>query len=191
MRAVVSLLGAVAMADVFDTNFPVDFIAKIGASLTSPYDPVILIRNMALFATVWFDTLAPFESQAVGLHSNLGRVECLNTTRNKNIALAFATKRIGENLFPDAASQTALNAYFQTTFQGLGLNYNDVSATDWSKPSNIGNAAAAAVIAAHVNDGANQDGCLSGAGNKVYNKQRYGDYTGYTPVNTDVTLVDR
>jgi hypothetical protein len=114
-------------------------------------------------------------------YSRLGRrPPAERTNRNKNIAIVYASYRILNSLFP------GFKANWRSMLTSLGLNPDDNS-TSKQSPIGIGNLAGNAVVAFREHDGDNQ---LGDEGGRVYNREPYRDYTGYTPVNTAYEIVN-
>jgi hypothetical protein len=160
-------------------------IPAIGQPLNGtwgPGDASLIFRALTLMGNGWFDAIAPYHPTAVGIHSNLPRRPANeHTDYNRNVALLHASFHILNELMP------AYNSTWRRMLTNAALNPNDTS-TDLSTPVGIGNAAAAAIIAARVsNDGFNQYG---NAGGCAHNCLAYSDYTAYSPANTPTQLND-
>jgi len=164
----------------FDTgNAPIEVIipnvipaifASVGGG-----DASLILRYTTLITNGWFDGIAPYQLSAVGVYSHLGhRPPAEQTIRNKNIAILYASYRVLNSLFP------GFKTTWRTMMANVNLNPDDISASKQS-PTGIGNLAGAAVVAFREHDGDNQ---LGDEGGRVYNREPYRDYTGYTPVNT-------
>jgi hypothetical protein len=133
-------------------------------------------------AVSWFDATAPYHPTAVGVFSRLGRRPASEraTNRNRNIAALYAQKQVIDGIDP-----VGRGGPYRALMVSIGLNPDDES-VDPTTPVGIGNLAGKAVVAAAVNDGANQLGNIG----RKYNGQPYEDYTGYVPVNTAYNLID-
>jgi hypothetical protein len=132
--------------------------------------PPIVARALALAHTCMYDAWVPYDTRALAaVASSIARRPASEATlANKSKAVSFAAYRCLSNLFPAGTLR------LQAVFRAQGYDPNDLS-LNLATPQGIGNAAAAAVIAARANDGSNQYGTLAlGA---------YADYTGYTPSN--------
>jgi hypothetical protein len=160
-------------------------IPAIGQPLNGtwgPGDASLIFRALTLMGNGMYDAIAPYHPTAVGVHSNLPRRPVNEQTDyNRNVALLHASYHILNQVMP------AFNANWRTMLTNASLNPDDLS-MDLSTPVGIGNTAAAAIIAARVNnDGFNQSGAAGGC---AHNCLPYADYTGYTPVNTPTLLND-
>ena len=132
--------------------------------------PPIVARALAVAHTCMYDAWAPYDSRAIASTASTPRrplVEQNDT--NKATAISFAAYRCLVNLFP--AGTPRLDAVMRS----LGHEPLDTT-TSLATAQGIGNAAAAAVIAARRNDGANQYGDLHAGA--------YSDYTGYASLNS-------
>src|SRR5262245_11469532 len=142
--------------------------------------PPVLSRQMMIWAVAMFDAWAAYDDKAVGtrLGGSLRRPPAERTLANKNKAVAYASYRALLGVY-------AMDApYLREQMQQLGYDPDDAS-TDPSTPQGIGNAAAAAVLAYRLHDGANQLGDEPGCSGESYS-----DYTNYQPVNTADRCVD-
>jgi hypothetical protein len=169
----------------FDTgNFIVELISRLrvtGDDIASG-DVTVLERLNHYSAVSWYDATAPYHRTAVGVFSRLGRRPAAEaaTNRNRNIAALYAQKQVINGIDPVRRASV-----YKELMQSVGLNPDDES-VDPTTPIGIGNLAGKAVVAAALNDGANQLGNLG----RRYNGQPYEDYTGYRPVNTAYDLKD-
>lgn len=143
-------------------------------------DASIIIRITTLVANAWFDAIAPYHPTAVGVYSRISRRPPIEgaTSRNKNIALMYASYRVLNSLLPQNASD------WRAMMQSVGLNPDDMS-QDTATPVGVGNVAGMAIVKAREHDGMNQVG---DEGRPHYNRRPYADYTGYKPVNTPQEL---
>ena len=142
---------------------------------TSPNDAPIILRHTTLITNAWFDAIAPYHPTAKGVYTRLSnRPPAEATTRNKNIAMAYATYRLLNRLMPRFATD------WRQMLVSVGLDPDNAS-TDVTTPIGIGNVAGTAVATARERDGMNQ---LGDEGGRVYDLRPYADYTGYVPVNT-------
>jgi len=164
----------------FDTgNAPIEVIipnvipaifASVGGG-----DASLILRYTTLITNGWFDGIAPYQPSAVGVYSHLGhRPPAEQTIRNKNIAILYASYRVLNSLFP------GFKTNWRTMMSNVNLNPDDNNASK-QNPIGIGNLAGAAVVAFREHDGDNQ---LGDEGGRLYSREPYRDYTGYTPVNT-------
>ena len=133
--------------------------------------PTVTARALGVVHTSMFDAWAAYDTRAIGTRygNKLRRPPQEHTLENKNKAVSFAAYAALVDLFPARADDFAL--------QMKELGYS-VDGSDTSIPATIGTTAAQAVIAFRHKDGSNQ---LGG----------YADTTGYQPVNTPDTVVDR
>lgn len=142
--------------------------------------PTILSRDMAVALTAMYDAWAAYDARAVGtrLGGTLRRPPAERTRANKEKAIAYATYRALEELYPEDA------AWLAAQLRRFGFDPGDRS-TDVATPQGVGNVAAAALLAYRRSDGANQQGDLAGPSGKPY-----ADYTGYRPVNPPDRIID-
>jgi hypothetical protein len=145
-------------------------------------DASLILRIAALLTNGWFDSIAPYHPTAVGVYSNMGRRPITEhaTNRERNIAILYASYHILDNLLPK------FHASWANMLTTNGLDANDVH-TDNVSPAGIGNAAAAAIVAARDHDGMNQ---LGDEGGQVYNRHPYAEYLGYRPRNSAYAIHD-
>jgi hypothetical protein len=179
-----ALFSPVAQAFDFDTgNAPIEVVIPAAAprivETVNPGDATLVLRYTTIITAGWFDAIAPYDDLADAIHTDLGRRPAAEQTdRNRNIAILYASHRVLDNLLPQYASD------WDAMLSDVGLDPNDTNVV-LDNPAGIGNAAAAAIIAAREHDGMNQlgdeDGCR-------YNCRPYSDYTGYKPYNTPEIL---
>jgi hypothetical protein len=133
--------------------------------------PTVTARAIGVVHTSIFDAWAAYDAYAHGTRygGKLRRPPAERTLENKNKAISFAAYATLVDLFPARQEDFAL--------QMKELGYA-VDGSDTSIPAKTGLTAANAVILFRHKDGANQ---LGG----------YADTTGYQPVNTPDTVVDR
>ncbi len=150
----------------------------INAIRNGTIGPPMVARALAIIHTAMYDAWAPFDRIAVasvpGATPRFKRSETpAENLRRKEIAISYAAYRTLLDLYP------AQKASFDAQMQLRNLDINDTS-INAETPSGVGNAAAAALLAARRNDGSNQQGDL--------NPGAYSDYTGYAPVNTPLAI---
>ena len=146
-----------------------DEVERLGAR------PTILSRQMCIPLTAMYDAWSRYQAQAVPVYaSGLERRPAAEKGSQLPAALSFAAYRTMADLFPGSAEVAALDAFMKK----LGLDPKDVS-RDPRTGAGVGNAAAAASLAARHRDGANQWGDEPGGA-----KQPFADYTYYAPVNS-------
>ena len=134
--------------------------------------PPVTARALAVAHTCIYDAWSVYDALAVPTIAGTPRRPSIERTdANRTKALSCAAYRCLANLYPSSAAALRLAA----AMGQLGFDPNDVS-TNPATPQGIGNLAAARVISARANDGANQIGALNGGA-------AYSDYTGYQPVN--------
>jgi hypothetical protein len=139
--------------------------------------PVFAARALAITHTCMFDAWAAFDADATPTMTSVSRRRARERTDEaKAIAISYAAYRALTDLFP---TQVAL---FDQLMASQGLDPGDLS-NDGSRPSGVGNAACAAVLAERRHDGSNQLGDENGGA-------PYSDYTGYQPVNSPNILLD-
>jgi hypothetical protein len=172
----------------FDTgNAPAELIIPraIPAILQSvsplANDPPVILRITALTTTGWFDAIAPYHPNAIGVYSRIAkRPPHEATNRNRNIAILYASLRILSSVLPQHTDT------WRSMLSAVGLDPDDTS-ENVATPAGLGNRAGNAVLAARLHDGMNQ---LGDEGGRRYNRQPYADYLGYRPVNTAYDLQD-
>jgi len=142
--------------------------------------PTIIARTLAIAVTAMYDAWAAYDDKAVGtrLGGTLRRPPAERTAANREKAIAYATSRALLDVYSDD------KPWIMEQMRKHGVDPGD-NTTDLSKPQGVGNVAAAAVIAYHHHDGANQLGDETGSNGKPYS-----DYTYYTPVNTPEKVID-
>ena len=157
---------------VLDIN--ADDVDRVGAR------PPILSRQMSIPLTAMFDAWAAYDPKAKGVYTgdSLRRPAAEHKEENKRIAISYAVYRTMADLFPGDLKK--LNDHMAK----IGQDPENKS-TDKTTPQGIGNLAAAAIIAARHNDGANQLGNEIGGNGKPYS-----DYTYYQPVNPADKILD-
>ena len=136
--------------------------------------PTVTSRYLGLYYVAVFDAWSRYDQHAIPVYLTGADRRPANehTDHNKEIAISFASYRtLCEYFFSDTS-------FFREYMMELGLNPDNKS-LDPSTPEGIGNLAAAAVIEARKNDGANQYAEINGSGGTPYF-----DYTLYKPVNT-------
>ena len=137
--------------------------------------PTVTSRMLALVWTAAFDAWSRYDENATPFYLNdVPRLPSeARTVANKEKAISYALYR---SMLTYYFSDSAL---LKTRMKEFGFD-PDNNTTDPRTPEGIGNLAAAAVIKARANDGANQ-------------AEQYADYTGYSPVNTadELTAVER
>ena len=147
-----------------------------GIRVTKP-GPTICARAVAVAHTAMFDAWSAYDARAVPTvqHPAWRRPGAERTDANKSEAISYAGYRAAVDLFPAEA------AYYQALMLQQGYSPGDQT-TDPSTARGVGNSAAAAVLEFRHRDGSNQQGDRAPG--------TYSDYTGYTPVNTSVTVND-
>jgi hypothetical protein len=142
--------------------------------------PTIISRQMAMAVTAMYDAWAAYDEKAVGtrLGGRLRRPPGERTDANKSRAIAYATYRVLEDVFPDD------RAWLEEQMRAKGYDPNDGS-VDTTTPQGVGNVAAAALLEYRQRDGANQLGDEIGSDGKPYS-----DYTYYKPVNSVEKVLD-
>ncbi len=131
--------------------------------------PPIVARALAVAHTCIYDAWVPYDPRAMADVAAIPRRPVAEQTDpHKAKSISHAAHRCLSNLFP------AGTARLDALMRSLGHEPLDAS-TDLNTAVGIGNTAAAAVISARRNDGANQYGDLRPGA--------YADYTFYAPVN--------
>ena len=142
--------------------------------------PTVLSRTLVVAMTAMYDAWAAYDAKALGtqLGGRLRRPAAERTDANKRKALAYATYRALVDVYPQDTEWIAAQ------MRAYGFDPADAS-IDTRTPQGVGNTAAAAVIAARRNDGANQHGDELGSDGKPYS-----DYTFYRPINPVDKIID-
>lgn len=142
--------------------------------------PTIGSRMLGIVVTCMYDAWAAYDDRAVGtrLGGRLRRPASERTPENKKKAIAYATLRSLEYLFPEDGK------WLSEQMRRYGYDPSDKS-TDPSTPQGVGNAAAAAVIEFRSHDGSNHHGDEIGSDGKPYS-----DYTFYKPINSADKIID-
>lgn len=144
-------------------------------------DAPLVLRLTTLLTNALFDATAPYHPTAVGVYTRPDRRPAAEATpRNINIATTYSVYRVMNAFLPGRTD------VWRKIVADLGLDPNDNS-TDPTTPVGIGNLAGMGVVRGRANDGMNQ---LGNEYNRAFNPLPFGDYTGYTPVNTAYELVD-
>ncbi len=140
--------------------------------------PTITSRMLALTWTAVFDAWTRFDDKANPVYlQEVNRVAAAQRTEtNKEIAISYAAYNAMLHYF---ASDSLM---LRNKMMEFGFDA-DNKTLDPNTPEGIGNLAAKTVIAARMQDGANESG-MAGA------MAAYADYTGYKPVNDSNTLND-
>lgn len=151
----------------------IEFTVPRLLSVVAPGDAPIILRTTTLITNGWFDAIAPYSENAVGVHSNLGRLPTLGGDFERNVAVMYASRIVLNSLMPQFSGD------WDAMLVAVGLDPTN-EATDDS-PAGVGNRAGAAVVAARESDGMNQLGDEEGS---PYFRRPYSDYTGYAPINS-------
>ncbi|MBK6775793.1 MAG: vanadium-dependent haloperoxidase [Flavobacteriales bacterium] len=134
--------------------------------------PPVNSRMVAMPCIAMYDAWSRFDSVAVPFYLKAERKPVgEQTLKNKEAAIAYATVRILEVIYP------ADSALFAPRFQDSAFDPTN-RGTDPATAAGIGNLAAQAVLEARKNDGSNQYGDHPDA------PSPYGDYTKYACTNT-------
>ena len=137
--------------------------------------PTILARSMAISTNAMYDAWAAYDKKAIGVPygAKISRPASEDTQANKEIAIGYAAYRTLLDQYPHDKK------WIDKQVVARDIDPTNKS-TDPSTPAGVGNAAAAAVVAYHRHDGANQMGDVVGS---TTPGERYSDYTYYRPVN--------
>lgn len=142
--------------------------------------PTVTSRFLGLIWTAVFDAWSRYDSVAdpVYLQKADRRPASERTLANKEKTISYAAYRTMMTYYwSDSIMLTQKMKSF-----GFDPSNNSL---DPKTPEGIGNLAAKSIIDARINDGANQNGNMSGSTGKPYS-----DYTGYHPMNPPDTLND-
>lgn len=139
--------------------------------------PPVVARALAMVHTAQYEAWSQYDESAVGtlLGSRFRQPVKARTLANKSVAMSYAAYRVLVDLFPD------LRYLFDAAMDENKLD-PDISTTNPSIPSGMGNLAAAVVLYYRHHDGSNQLGDL--------HPGAYSDYTNYVPTNTPTRVVD-
>lgn len=152
-----------------------------GIQLARPA-PTVAARALAVVATAMYDAWTAYDTLAAPTQPGAGiprQTGVANTADARAQAISYAAFRAELDLFANnPGALSVANAMMAT----LGYDPSVVT-TDPATPAGIGNAAAAAVLAARHNDGSNQLGNLN-------NGAPYSDYSGYSTPNTPDLIAD-
>ncbi|MFG2143171.1 DUF6851 domain-containing protein [Streptomyces sp. NPDC048696] len=163
----------------FDMVYPALQRQERSAISRDGSDITLIVDYGMLLEISWFDSIAPYHDTAVGIYSNLGRRPAAErTTRNRNIAVLYASYRVFTARIPQAA------AAWRSMMTSVGLDPDD-HREDTRTAIGLGNLAARRVMEARYHDGMNREGDEGGS-----HQAPYADYTGYEPVNTVYELRD-
>jgi hypothetical protein len=152
--------------------------------------PPMVARALAMIYTAAFQAWAPFSKTGrPALPGGEPRVAPADRTEhNKEIAISYAIYRTATHLLPNRKIRQLLDAQMHA----LG-HWPPNSTSTGSTPDAIGNAAAAAVIADRIHDGANERGDAIGTPPPEapsMRRQPYEDYTNYRPRNPPALVFD-
>ncbi|MGC3945800.1 MAG: vanadium-dependent haloperoxidase [Chryseolinea sp.] len=142
--------------------------------------PTVTSRMLALIWISVFDAWSRYDEVAVPVYATSveRRPKGEHTLTNKEKAISYAAYRaMKEYYFSDSV-------YLKEKMREFGFDPDDRS-LDPSTPEGVGNLSAIATIETRRNDGSNQQGTMPNS-----DGTRYGDYTGYVPVNTADKLVN-
>ena len=143
-----------------------DDVERIGAR------PTILSRQMCIPLTAMYDAWSRYDAKANPVYATaIKRRPSAERAGHQSAAISFAVYRTMADLFP--GDLATLDAFMKKQ----GLDPANTS-TDPATGAGLGNAVAAATIAARHHDGANQLGDETGSDGKSYS-----DYTYYSAVN--------
>jgi hypothetical protein len=143
----------------------------LGMIRASTLPPTAVSRVLAVVQTSVYDAWAAYDPVAVGtqLGGSLRRPDTEHNLDNKSTAISYAAYRALLDLFP--GQRTTL-----TTFMSA-LGYDpDYTGTNPATAAGVGNAAAAAVLAARAKDKSNQHNEMGGTA-------PYADWTSYRPAD--------
>ena len=142
--------------------------------------PTVTSRCLALTWTAIYDAWTRFDDRAEAVYlTGVDRVPAsARTSGNKATAISYAAYHALKHYYFADSTWLAEQLHDLGFDPGYAFKASD-------DPASIGIAAARAVIAARVHDGANEAGDIVGS-----TGDRYADYTGYRPVNPADTLYD-
>jgi hypothetical protein len=161
-----------------------------GNSYIKSFCGVLQARLAYGITSSWFEALAPYQTNTIGLRATIPKVVLGNSDENKQISALYATRVVLNSLIVQSGFSSDLDTFLTLKLSALGVTANfaaDALNVNTSTPIGIGNVAGAGVVTHLLNDGSNQLGSLGG---HKYFKQRYQDYTGYVPLNPGGTLKD-
>jgi hypothetical protein len=154
--------------------------AELDAVRAANPGPPRTSRGLAIVHTAMYDAWAAYDPVAAAttpVGATLRRPAGEHTAAAKRRAVSFAAYHALTGLYP------AQRAIFDAAMVDLGYHPSD--APPAPDPAGVGRAAAAAVLAARLHDGANELGDEPGTAAGPYS-----DYTGYAAVNTPDLVVD-
>ena len=156
-------------------------LLKVGGVLGYAFSPdggaVSVLAWGDLFGRLtMFDALAPFHPTALGILTNLPKIEQADDTMRKKSFL-HAWCSLLNALFPKSENLCRAVVLMNLGLQGL----DNVTSTDMSTPEGIGNFVGDSIATFAKKDGMNAMGDMNG---KKYNLKTFSDYTGYSPVNS-------
>jgi hypothetical protein len=155
--------------------------AELDAVRAANPGPPRTSRGLAIVHTAMYDAWAAYDPVAAAttpVGATLRRPAGEHTAAAKRRAVSFAAYHALTGLYP------AQRAIFDAAMADLGYDPSDAAPAP--DPAGVGRAAAAAVLAARLHDGANELGDEPGT-----SAGPYSDYTGYAAVNTPDLVVDR
>jgi hypothetical protein len=147
----------------------------IGAIRRDVPQPGVHARNLFHISAAMWDAWAAYDATADGVFST-ERVTAADVDAARREAISYAAYRVLVQRYGHATGGAVSIACFRAFMQKLGYDPDDATTTGGT-PRALGNRVAAAVIAATLNDGANE-------------AMNYADTTGYKSVNKPL-IVDR
>ena len=113
----------------------IDFTVPRLLSTVSPGDAPLILRTTTLITASWFDAIAPYSANTVGVHSDHGRLDTGGGDSERNIAIMYASHEVLNSLMPQFAAD------WDAMMWAVGLDPDDPS-VDVTTPVGVGNVAA-------------------------------------------------
>lgn len=135
--------------------------------------PTVHSRNLYHTSAAMYDAWAAFDDVATG-HFYTEKHTTADTMAARNEAISYAAYRVLSQRYSIANDPAASQQLFDAVMDNLGYD-KGVNTTVGNSPAAIGNRIAAQLLANTLGDGSNE-------------ANDYVDTTGYTPVNTPMTV---
>ncbi|MEM8945261.1 MAG: vanadium-dependent haloperoxidase [Planctomycetota bacterium] len=135
--------------------------------------PTVHSRNLYHTSAAMYDAWSAYDQTSTG-HFYTEKHTAVDTTAARNEAISYAAYRILSQRYSIANDPASSQALFDAVMDDLGYDKNETT-TVGDSPAAIGNRIAAKVLGDTINDGSNET-------------NGYVDTTGYTPINTEMTV---
>jgi len=142
------------------------------APVIGSFNSIYIVRITLGLSAAWYDAIAPFQTTAVGLFTNLRQLDTpSNTIQNKNLAILFATRLVLNSVIP-GNSFIIDNYLFNVGIDPNGASFSGyLASVDPTTPYGIGNIVGNAVVNYLQTDASNQLGNLPFS--SKYNKVQF------------------